>query len=196
MNRDAAWSLLCEWTDTESLRKHARAVEVVMRAAAAVYGGGEADIEQWGVAGMLHDADWEKWPEEHPRRIVAYLRERGEDALAHAISAHYTKWGVRHESRLDRALLACDELTGFVGACCLVRPDGISSLTAKSVQKKLKDKGFAAKVERDEVVAGAALLGVELAAHVQFVIEALRPHAVELGLAGPAAPLQREALRE
>ena len=191
MNRDRAWELLCEWTETDSLRKHARAVEIVMRAAATRYGGVEADVERWGVAGMLHDADWEKWPDKHPHRIVAWLRERGDEDLAHAISAHYTKWGVAHESQLDKALLACDELTGFVGACCLVRPDGIASLTAKSVMKKLKDKGFAAKVEREEVRAGAALLGVELAAHVQFVIEALRPPAAELGLAGAGAP--REA---
>jgi len=190
MKRDEAWALLCEWTETDSLRKHARAVEIVMRAAASRYGETGADVEQWGIAGMLHDADWEKWPEEHPRRIVAWLRERGEEALAHAISAHYTKWGVPYESPLDRALLACDELTGFVGACCFVRPDGIASLEPKSVLKKLKDKGFAAKVERDEVAAGASLLGVELADHVKFVIDALRPHAAELGLAraNAAAP--------
>jgi predicted hydrolase (HD superfamily) len=136
MNREEAWTLLCSWTETATLRKHARAVEVVMRAAAQRYGGAAADVEQWGIAGMLHDADWEKWPEEHPRRIVALLRERGEEAIAHAISAHYTKWGVAYESQLDKALLACDELTGFVGACCLVRPDGISSLAAKSVSRR------------------------------------------------------------
>ncbi len=194
MRRDDAWKLLCEWTETDSLRKHARAVEIVMRAAAARYGENQADVEQWGIAGMLHDADWEKWPDEHPRRIVAWLRERGEHSLAHAISAHYTKWGVPYESLLDKALLACDELTGFVGACCFVRPDGIASLEPKSVLKKLKDKGFAAKVERDEVSAGASMLGVELADHVQFVIDALRPHGVELGLAGASAraPSERE----
>jgi predicted hydrolase (HD superfamily) len=135
---------------------------------------------------MLHDADYDRWPEEHPRRIVAWLGERGEPELAHAVSAHYTGWGVAHESQLDKALLACDELTGFVGACALVRPDGIATLEARSVLKKLKDKGFAAKVERFEVTRGAELLGVELGAHAQFVIEALRPHARELGLAGTA----------
>ena len=182
LNRDEAWEHLCEWTETEALRKHARAVEVVMRRAAHTYGDG-ADEERWGIAGMLHDADYEKWPEEHPHRIVAWLRERGEEDLAHAISAHYTKWGVPYESALDKALLACDELTGFVGACCLVRPDGIASLQPKSVKKKLKDKSFAAKVERSEVTAGAELLGVELGEHIQFVIDALKPHADELGLA-------------
>ena len=186
LTRDQAWELLCEWTETDSLRKHARAVELVMRAAAHRYGAGAEDEDEWGVAGMLHDADYEKWPEEHPQRIVAWLRERGAEPVAHAISAHYTQWGVPYESQLDKALLACDELTGFVGACCLVRPEGVSTLTAKSVKKKLADKRFAAKVERAEVLAGAELLGVELGAHITFVIEALRPHAVELGLEGRA----------
>jgi len=184
LTRDAAWAHLCEWTETESLRKHARAVEVVMRAAAHRYGDGEADVEAWGIAGMLHDADYEKWPEEHPSRIVSWLRERGEEPIAHAVSAHYTGWGVPHETSLDKALLACDELTGFVGACCLVRPGGITTLAPKSVKKKLKDKGFAAKVERTEVTAGAELLGVDLTEHIQFVIDALLPHGEELGLQG------------
>lgn len=182
LTRDAAWEHLCAWTKTDALRKHARAVEVVMRAAALRYGGGAADVERFGLAGMLHDADYEAWPEDHPRRIVAWLEERGEREVAHAVAAHYTKWGVSYDSALDKALLACDELTGFVGACALVRPDGIASLEAKSVLKKLKDKGFAAKVEREEVHAGATLLGVELADHVAFVIDALKPHAGELGL--------------
>jgi predicted hydrolase (HD superfamily) len=145
-------------------------------------------VERWGIAGMLHDADYERWPEEHPARIVAWLRERGEEELAHAISAHYTRWGVPYESALDRALLACDELTGFVGACCMVRPDGIATLTPKSVKKKLKQKSFAAGVEREEVSAGLELLGVEADEHIQFIIDALRPHAAELGLAGGGAP--------
>lgn len=187
LTRDAAWQHLCAWTETEALRKHARAVEVVMRAAAHRYGAGAADEERWGIAGMLHDADYEKWPEEHPARIAAWLRERGEEELAHAISAHYTQWGVPYVTQLDKALLACDELTGFIGACCFVRPDGILSLTPKSVQKKLGNKGFAAKVERTEVTAGAELLGVELREHIQFVIDALEPHAAELGLAGSDA---------
>lgn len=184
LTRDEAWSQLCEWTETDSLRKHARAVELVMRAAAHRYGQGETDEETWGLAGMLHDADYEKWPEEHPNHIVAWLRERGEEQIAHAISAHYTKWGVPHESSLDKALLACDELTGFVGACCLVRPGGITTLAPKSVKKKLKDKAFAAKVERTEITAGAELLAVDLTEHIQFVIDALKPHGEELGLLG------------
>jgi len=184
LTREQAWEQLCSWTDSEALRKHARAVEVVMRAAALRYGGGEPQVEAWGVAGLLHDADYERWPDDHPKRIVAWLRERDEEAIAHAISAHFTAWGVSYDSPLDRALLACDELCGFVVACCLVRPEGVSTLTPKSVKKKLKDKRFAAKVDRGEVRAGAELLGVELGEHIGFVIEALRPHAVELGIAG------------
>jgi predicted hydrolase (HD superfamily) len=184
LTRDQAWDHLCAWTETESLRKHARAVELVMREAARRYGAGDMDRETWGVAGMLHDADYEKWPEDHPNRIVAWLRERGEDDLAHAISAHYTQWNVPYESALDKALLACDELTGFIVACCLVRPEGVSTLKSKSVRKKLKDKAFAAKVERAEINAGVELLEVELADHIDFIIEALKPHAEELGIVG------------
>ena len=159
-----------------------------MRAAADRYGRGNEDVEAWGIAGMRHDADYEAWPEEHPNRIVAWLEERGEHAIAHAVSAHYTQWGVPYESDLDRALLACDELTGFIVACCLVRPEGVTTLTAKSVKKKLKDKRFAASVERSEVHAGVEMLGVELSEHVTFLIEALRPHAVELGIQGRGPP--------
>ena len=189
LHRDDAWELLCSWTDTDALRRHARSVEIVMRAAAHAYGEGAADEDIWGVAGMLHDADYEKWPEEHPHRIVGWLRDRsqGDDelgAIAHAISAHYTKWGVPYDSLLDKALLACDELTGFVGACCLVRPDGITTLKPKSVLKKLKDKRFAAGVERTEVHAGVELLGVDLREHIQLIIDALRPHGADLGLLG------------
>jgi len=158
-----------------------------MRAAALKYGEGEADVEAWGIAGMLHDADYEAWPAEHPDRIVAWLDERGEKAIAHAVSAHYTQWGVSYDSALDRALLACDELTGFIVACCLVRPEGVTTLTAKSVKKKLKDKRFAASVERTEVHAGVELLGVELGDHITFLIEALRPHAEELGIGAKPA---------
>ena len=182
LTRAEAWAILCEWTKSEALRKHALAVETVMRGAASRYGPGPEAADLWGIAGMLHDADYEAWPEEHPNRTVAWLRERGEEELAHAISAHYTKWEVPYESALDRALLACDELTGFVGACCLVRPGGISTLGLESVLKKLKDKSFAAKVERFEITEGARLLGVDLKDHVAFVIEALKPEGERLGL--------------
>jgi len=186
LTRAEAEALLFDWTGTEALRRHARAVEIVMRAAADRYGGGEPDREVYGIAGLLHDADYEKWPDEHPRRIVSWLRERGEDDLAQAISAHYSRWGVEPRSTLDRCLLACDELTGFIGACCLVRPEGIATLGARSVRKKLKDRAFAAKVDRHEIRLGAELLGVDLSEHIEFVIAALRPYAGELGLEGGA----------
>jgi predicted hydrolase (HD superfamily) len=185
VNRDQAWQQLCAWTETDSLRKHARAVEIVMDRAHDRYGADAATTrEQWAVAGMLHDADYEKWPRDHPNRIVAWLREQGELEIAHAVSAHHTGWDVPYETPLDRALIACDELTGFVVACCLVRPDGVHSLTAKSVKKKLKDLRFAAKVDRSEVDAGITLLGADPAEHIAFVIEALRDHASELGIEG------------
>jgi predicted hydrolase (HD superfamily) len=179
VTRDEAWAKLCEWTQTQSLRNHARTVEVAMRAAASRYGG---DPEQFGLAGMLHDADYEQWPSEHPNRIVAWLRSQGEEAVAHAVSAHYTKWNVPYETQLDRALLACDELSGFIVACCLIRPDGIFGLTPDKVLKRLKEKKFAASVDREEVFAGARLLGVDLSSHIAFLIEALTPHAAELGI--------------
>lgn len=184
LTRDQAWTHLCEWTKTDALRIHARSVEEVMRAAALKYGDGEADVERYGLAGLMHDADYEAWPEEHPRRVVAWLEEQGEPEVAHAVSAHFTQWGVPYETQLDKALLACDELTGFVGACALVRPEGISTLTPKSVKKKLKSKGFAAGVDRNEVAAGVEMLGVDLGEHIQFIIDALKPFAVEFGLTG------------
>lgn len=184
LGREEAWRHLCEWTRSDSLRKHARAVEIVMRAAAHRYGAGAGDEDTWGIAGLLHDADYEQWPEDHPGRIVAWLREHGEVEIAHAVSAHYTKWNVPHENALDKSLLACDELTGFVIASCLVRPEGVSTLTHQSIRKKLKDKAFAAKVDREEILKGAQLLGVDLAEHIQFTIDALKPHAQELGIQG------------
>ncbi len=187
MSREDAWTQLCAWTETESLRRHARAVEIVMRAAAEHYGPGPEAGERWGIAGMLHDADYEKWPKEHPARIVKWLEERGDADLAYAISAHYTQWGKEYKTALDKALLACDELTGFIMACAYLRPEGITTLEPKSVRKKLNDKAFAAGVDRFEVSEGARLLGVELDEHVAFLIGALRPHAEELGLLGRGA---------
>jgi predicted hydrolase (HD superfamily) len=184
LTREQGWEQLCSWTETASLRRHARAVELVMRQAAHEYGQGSPDEEAWGLAGMLHDADYEKWPDKHPHRIVSWLTAQAEPEIAHAVSAHYTHWNVPYNTQLDKALLACDELTGFVMAACLVRPDGIRSMLPRSVKKKLKDKAFAAKVERTEVMAGVDMLGVDLGAHIQFIIDALQPHATELGLNG------------
>ena len=164
-------------TQGESLLRHARSVELVMEAYGKHLG---EDPEEWAVTGMLHDADYEAWPEEHPNRIVALLREKGEEKIAHAISAHYTKWGVSYDTTLDKGLLACDELTGFIIACCQVRPGGVVGLTPKSVKKKLKQKSFAAKVERDEIQAGVDLLGIELTDHIQFIIDVLHENREEL----------------
>ena len=189
ITREEAWEKLQSWTETDSLLRHARAVEITMRAAAIAYGPGEEAVELWGVAGMLHDADYEKWPETHPNKIASWLQERGEPELAHAISAHYTQWNVSYESTLDRALVACDELTGFIMACCYLRPDGITSLKPKSVKKKLKDKKFAAGVERHEVNEGVKMLEVDLSEHIQLLIDALLPHAEELGIQGKGAEL-------
>ncbi len=184
LTRDQAMQILQAWTTNPSLLGHARAVEIVMRASAAKYGGADADAERWGITGLLHDADYDQWPEEHPQRIVAWLRQQGEEEIAYAVSTHYARLGVPHKSTMDKALLAADELTGFIIACCLVRPEGVATLEPKSVKKKMKDRAFAAKVDREEIRRGAELLGVDLDQHIQFVIDALKPHAEELGIAG------------
>jgi predicted hydrolase (HD superfamily) len=183
LTRDQALEQLHAWTTNPSLLGHARAVEIVMRAAASKYGE-NADAEIWAITGLLHDADYDRWPEEHPKRIVDWLRERGEEEIAYAVSFHQTAWNLPPKSAMDKALLACDELAGFVIACSLVRPDGIATLEPKSVKKKLKDKAFAAKVDREIIRSSVELLGVDFDEHVRFVIEALRPHAEELGIAG------------
>ncbi len=177
MTREEAKEILTSMTDGSSLLRHARTVELVMEAYAEKLG---EDPEEWAVTGMLHDADYEKYPEEHPNRIVAMLKERGEEKIAHAISAHYTKWNVPYETLLDKALLACDELTGFVVACSQVRPEGIETLTSKSVKKKLKQKSFAAKVEREEINTGVELMGVDMTEHINFIIEVLKANKEEL----------------
>ncbi len=181
---EEAAAKLKEWTDNPALVNHARGVEAAMRLAAHRYGAGADDEPRWAIAGLLHDADYDRWPDEHPRRIVAWLRERDEPEIAQAVVAHFDPAEVPDLSTLDRALLACDELTGFVMACCLVRPDGIRSLAPSSVKKKLKDKGFAAKVKREDVYSGAERLGVPLDEHIQLVIDALLPLADELGIGG------------
>jgi predicted hydrolase (HD superfamily) len=185
---DQAVTKLLEWTPSEALRNHARAVEAAMRKAAHRYGNGDADELRWAMTGLLHDADYDRWPDEHPRRIVDWLLEQGEPEIAHAVKCHFISWGVEPVSPLDKSLLACDELCGFVMACCLVRPEGIHTLSPSSVKKKLKDKSFAAKVDRGEVYAGAERLSVSLDDHIQLVIEALTPHAQELGISGSSRP--------
>jgi putative nucleotidyltransferase with HDIG domain len=179
--REESLRLLEEWVENEGLRNHMKAVEAAVRWYARAEG---ADEEVWGTAGLLHDLDWEKYPDEHPLRAVTELRERGyPEEVLHAILAHRSAFtGVEPESRLDRVLVACDELTGLITATVLVRPTGIDDLTPKSVTKKMKDKAFAAGVDRDEVRHGAELIGLELPVHVGNVIEAMRGQAEELGL--------------
>ncbi len=184
LTRQDALQKLNAWTENPSLLKHARAVEVVMRQAAANYGPENADADTWAVLGLLHDADYQRWPETHPEETVKWLRDQGEEELAYAVSAHRTDLGIPPKSQMDKALLACDELAGFVTACSLVRPDGVVSLKPKSVKKKLKDRSFAAKVDRQIIRDSVELLGVDLGDHIQFVIDALKPHADELGI-GP-----------
>ena len=183
MNRDVAWAILTEFTQGDSLRKHARAVEASMRAYAARFG---EDADRWGTAGMLHDFDYEMHPHapHHPVKGAEILTARGVPAdVVYAILAHADYSGMPRVSRLDRALYACDELTGFVHACALVRPGKvIAGLEPTSVRKKLKDKGFARTVNRDDVYRGAAELGVTLEAHIAFVVAALDGVAPEIGL--------------
>lgn len=177
MNREEAKSILLEYTKGESLLRHARSVELVMEGYAEKL---EENTEEWAITGMLHDADYEAFPDQHPKIIVKLLEGKGEGKIAHAISAHYTKWGVSYDTLLDKALLACDEITGFIIACCHVRPEGIDTLTAKSVKKKLKQASFAAKVEREEIYKGIELLGVELDDHINFIISVLKQNREEL----------------
>ena len=179
--RDEADAMLKEWVANEGLRRHMYAVEAAMRWYARKNG---EDEERWGLAGLLHDLDWEKYPEEHPLKAVDALRERGypEDVL-HAILAHRGEFtGVEPETSMDRHLLACDELTGMITAASLVRPTGIDDLAPKSVKKKLKDPTFAAGVDRESVTKGAELIGEDFDRHIANVIEAMRGIAGELGL--------------
>lgn len=180
--REEAWQLLCVWTEGESLRKHARAVEHAMRAYARKYG---ADEETWGIAGMLHDFDYERYPDQrHPQLGSEVLRARGyPEEIIRAILAHADYTGVKRESLLEHALFATDELCGFLVACALVRPDkSLDTLQVASVKKRIKDKAFARTVNRHDLWAGATELGVSFDEHCAFVIAALREIQEELGL--------------
>jgi len=186
--RAAAWGLLTEFTQSESLRKHALAVEACMRAYARKLGG---DEELWGVTGLLHDFDYERWPslDDHPYRGNEILAERGwSEEIRRAIMSHAEYSGVARVSPMEKALFACDELAGFITACALVKPGkSMAEVEAKSVRKKMKDKAFARSVNRDDIVNGAGDLGVELEEHIAFCIEAMKGIAVELGLEGSGA---------
>jgi putative nucleotidyltransferase with HDIG domain len=183
--RDEAWDLLCEWTQSDSLRRHALGVEAGMRAYARERG---ADEELWGVTGLLHDLDYERYPDldtGHPRIALEEFRRRGyPQELIDAVAGHADFLGVPRETEMARTLYAVDELSGFIAACARVRPTGIHGLTPKSVKKKLKQPSFAAAVNRDEVRSGAEELGVDFDEHVARVISAMEERAGELGLEG------------
>jgi predicted hydrolase (HD superfamily) len=187
LTRQAALDKLHELIKNSALIHHCLCVETVMRSACEAYGTPDDNIEMWALAGLLHDADWEKYPEDHPRITVEWLHEIGETEIAYAVSAHFTQWGVPHVTQMDKALVACDELTGFVVACARVRPDGIATLEPRSVIKKLKQPKFAAGVSREEVAAGIRLLGCDQEKHLQLIISALRNNAEQLGLHPPKA---------
>lgn len=188
LSRDDAWNLLTEWVKSASLRRHCLAVEAAMRAYAQRLG---EDEEQWAVVGLLHDLDYERFPEletGHPRMALAELERRDVDpVVVRAIASHADFLGVSRDSSIERALYAVDELSGFLMACAFVRPEGIHGLTPKSVKKKLKQPSFAAAVDREELRHGAEALGVDFDEHVAFVIGALEQRADELGLGGERA---------
>jgi putative nucleotidyltransferase with HDIG domain len=188
--RAEALALMNEFTSSESLRKHMLAVEAAMRAYAEKFG---EDPERWGLAGLIHDFDYERYPnaahsatDEHPAHGVRVLRERGwPNDILQAILGHATYCSVSRETSMAKALFAVDELTGLVTATALVRPSkSLHEVDARSVRKKMKDKAFARGVNRDDVVLGAQELGVDLDAHIQFVIDAMRARALDLGLDG------------
>jgi len=182
MDRQSAWELLTEHTKSESLRKHALAVEACMRAYARKFG---EDEERWAVVGLIHDFDYEMYPDapDHPLKGSEILAQRGyPEEVRRTILSHADYTGVPRETPMARALFACDELAGFITACALVRPDRIRSLEAKSVRKRMKDKAFARSVSRADITQGAAELGVILDEHIAFCIAAMRMIAGDLGL--------------
>jgi len=186
-DRSAALALLHEWVQGEGLRRHALAVEASMRAYAGALG---EDEDAWGCVGLLHDFDWERHPslDQHPQDGQPVLAALGyPDWFRQAILSHARHLGIPRETLLEHHLYACDELSGFVHACGLVRPQGLEGLEPRSVRKKLKQPSFAAGVDREDVIAGAAEIGRDLDEHIAFVIAAMRPIAGELGLPATAA---------
>jgi putative nucleotidyltransferase with HDIG domain len=187
-DREQAWGLLTEFTQSESLRKHALAVEACMRAYARKLSG---DEELWGMVGLLHDFDYDRYPslDDHPYKGNEILKQRGySDEIREAIMSHADFTGVPRDTAMKKALFACDELAGFITACALVKPGkSLAEVEAKSVRKKMKDKAFARSVNRDDIINGAADLGVELEEHIAFCIDAMKIIAAQLGLDGSAA---------
>jgi putative nucleotidyltransferase with HDIG domain len=185
LSRDEAWTLFCEWTESESLRRHVLAVEAAMRAYARRFG---EDEELWGITGILHDLDYERYPDletGHPRHALEELERLGfPEHVVRGVASHADFMGVPRESRMEKTLYAVDELTGFISAVAYVRPQGIHGMTPKSVKKKLKQPSFAAAVDREALRAAAEDLGVDFDEHLAFVIAAMEEHADELGLEG------------
>ncbi len=183
MDRETAYRVVQEHARSDSLRKHLLAVEACMRAYARKLGG---DEEQWGIAGLVHDFDWEMCPtpEAHPTYGAEILRSRGfPEEIVRAVLSHGNHTGIPRESLMEKALYACDELSGFVTAVALVRPNkSLSEVSVSSVKRKMKDKAFARSVDRDDIIQGAQELGVDLDEHITFIVEALRPVAEQLGL--------------
>jgi putative nucleotidyltransferase with HDIG domain len=173
-SREQAWNLLCEWTESDSLRRHMLAVEAAMRAYAPRFDG---NVELWGLTGLLHDLDYERYPDletGHPRYALKELEARGYPAeLVRAVASHAPYLGVSRDSPMEKALFAVDELCGFVMACAYVRPEGLVGMTPKSVKKKLKTPAFAAAVSREDIATGAEELGVDFDEHLRTVIAAL-----------------------
>src|ERR1700731_802470 len=196
MDRNPGGCLLTEFTQSESLRKHALAVEACMRAygrkfAAASASASSNDEELWGIVGLIHDFDYEKYPslDDHPYKGNAVLKERGwPEVISRAVMSHAEYSGVSRDTPMEKALFACDELAGFITAVALIKPGkSLAEVDVKSVRKRMKDKAFARKVNRDDIITGAAALGVDLDEHIGFCIQALQGIADKLGLDGSAA---------
>jgi predicted hydrolase (HD superfamily) len=199
IDREAAWCLLTEFTQSESLRKHALAVEACMRACSRKFGTGNSaqselglsEEDLWGIVGLIHDFDYEKYPslEDHPYRGNEILKQRGwPEVILRAVMSHAEYTGVTRDTLMEKALFACDELAGFITAVALIKPGkSLAEVDAKSVRKRMKDKAFARKVNRDDIVNGAAALGMDLDEHIAFCIEAMKGIAGLLGLDGSAA---------
>jgi putative nucleotidyltransferase with HDIG domain len=187
-SRDEAWDLLCQYTEKEGLRKHALAVEAAMRHYARLWG---EDEELWGLTGLLHDFDYERWPslDDHPYKGNAILKEKGwPEVISRAIMSHAEYSGVTRVTPMEKALFACDELAGFITAVTLIKPTkSLADVDVKSVRKRMKDKAFARKVNREDIINGAADLGVDLDVHIANCIEAMKGIAATLGSDGSAA---------
>ncbi len=209
IDRESAWCLLTEFTQSESLRKHALAVEACMRACSRKFANGSgpeaselglsgglselglSEEDLWGIVGLIHDFDYEKYPslEDHPYRGNEIMKERGwPEVIRRAVMSHAEYTGVTRDTPMEKALFACDELAGFITAVALIKPGkSLAEVDAKSVRKRMKDKAFARKVNREDIVNGAAALGADLDEHIAFCVEALQGIASELGLDGSAA---------